>query len=75
MLGSEHPHGSSRRVEFGSEQLVDPMKLNKLDNPSISIVERMDKLSAIHARARNEKKVRHRINSTPRAKSASLHHS
>jgi transposase len=34
---------------------VDAIKLNKLDAPSIRIVERMDQLFAIDARARNEK--------------------
>jgi transposase len=36
-------------------QFVDAIKLNKLDSASISIVELMDKLFAIDARARNEK--------------------
>jgi transposase len=36
-------------------QFVDAIKLNKLDAASISIVELMDKLFAIDARARNEK--------------------
>ena len=34
---------------------VDAIKLNKLDAASISIVDRMDQLFAIDARARNEK--------------------
>jgi hypothetical protein len=36
-------------------QFVDAIKLNKLDGASISIVELMDKLFAIDARARDEK--------------------